>query len=123
MNGVLFLAIAVAIASIWGAAFLLRIWHEDRDDLQAAHVKDPKANPPVRFLRTWPFSRVLAYVAVLACLASNTVGLPLILRLIEFPNFREIGLALTPFTITSLLWLDVAFVVIAIYLRIVRSRP
>lgn len=115
MNGVVVFGLAIAIASIWGAAYLLRIWHEDRDDMI-------RAGQSVTFLRTWPFSRVLAYVAIACTLASNTVAIPLTLRLVNFPNFREIGIALTPFTVTSLLVLDVAFVVIAIYLRIVRSR-
>lgn len=112
MNGVILLGFAIALASIWGAAYLLRIWHEDATDMK-------RHGEAVTFLRTWPFSRVLAYVAIACMLASNFLLVPTALRLAGRPDLQ---VALTPFTLTSLIVLDVAFVVIALYLRVVRSR-
>lgn len=115
MNGALLFGLVIAVVSIWGAAYLLSVWHEDRADMISK-------GESVTLLRTWPFSRVLAYVAIACMLASNYLTWPTTLRLIEFPNYREIQTALTPFTLTALLVLDVAFVVIALYLRVIRGR-
>lgn len=119
MNVVLLLAVAIAGASIWGAAYLLRVWHEDRAHMIAS-------GEPVTLLRTWPFSRVLAYVAISCTLASTYLGWLTIARLL---NLSVLGLTneqmrveLTPFTLAALLVLDAAFVVIALYLRVIRSR-
>lgn len=110
MTSLLGLGIVIAAASIWGAAYLLKVWHDDRTERRAEGKPDG-----------WPFSRVLAYVAICCTLASNYLVVPTALRLLGIPNFRDIQVALTPFTLTALLVLDVAFVVIALYLRLVRA--
>lgn len=108
MTLALLFGLAIALTSIWGAAYLLRVWHEDAAAMRAAGT-----------WQSWPFSRVLAYVAIACTLASNYLVLPTLLRLLGFPLAQA---ALTPITVAALVTLDVAFVVIAIYLRIVRSR-
>lgn len=108
---VLIAAVLIAAASIWGAAYLLSLWHEDRDE-QLARGRHPG----------WPLSRVLAYLAIGATLASTLLGVLTLLRLIAFPSFREIQVALSPLTVTALLYLDVVFTVLAVYLRVIRRR-
>lgn len=115
MNGVLLLAIGIAIVSIWGAAYLLSVWHDDRADLL-------RRGHEVSTFRTWPFSRVLAYVSIACMLSSTYLGTLTVLRLIGLPEQEEIRVALTPFTLAALLVLDVAFVIIAAYLRFLRGR-
>ena len=106
MNGVLLLGIAIGLASVYGAAYLLSVWHEDRDS----------------GTRGWPLSRVLAYLAIAGTLASNFLSAVSLLRLLNVPDFRAIQLALSPFTLAALLTLDVLFTILALYLRYVRSR-
>lgn len=106
------IGIAIALASIWGAAYLLKLWHEDAALLRQQGVD-------VTHLRTWPFSRVLAYVAVACTLASNFLIVPTVLR---FTGVINATIVLAPLSITAFLVLDISFVVIAAYLRIVRSR-
>lgn len=105
MSLVLLFAIAIGFVSFWGAAYLLKVWHEDRDTGTTG----------------WPFSRVLAYLAIAGALASNLLGAVSLLRLVDFPNFREIQLALTPLTISALVILLLLFPTLAIYLRAVRA--
>lgn len=111
---IVLIGIAIAFASIWGAAYLLSLWHEDRRDLIATghHVS----------LRTWPVSRVIAYLAVGACIASNVLAAVTSLRLIAVPNFLAIRDALNPLTLPALVYLDLVFVILAVYLRLVRAR-
>lgn len=104
MTLVLFLALAIGLASVGGAAYLLALWHEDRDTGTTG----------------WPLTRVLAYLAIAGTLASNFLGFLSLLRLVEFPNFRDIQLALSPFSLVALLTLDVLFTLLALYLRAVR---
>lgn len=113
MSVVLLIAVAAAAISIWGAAYLMSLWHDDRDELLARR-------PPVE--PGWPFSRVLAYLGIVATLSSNLVGAVALLRLLEVPSFRDAQLALTPFTLASLLYLDLVFPLIALYLRSRRRR-
>ena len=105
MTFIVILAVTIGVVSFGGAAFLLSVWHEDR----AAGA------------RGWPISRVIAYLSIAGTLASNFLSVVAVLRVIEFPNFREIQLALTPMTTVALLTLDVLFVVLALYLRAVRA--
>lgn len=100
----------IAAGSVWGAAYLLSLWHEDARSLRRVSW------------RTWPFSRVLAYVSIACTLASNYLIVPSALRLLSVEGFHDIVAALTPFTIIAIIVLDVAFVVIAIYLRVIRKR-
>lgn len=105
----------IAILSIGGSAYLLWIWHEDARSMKVG-------GGAVSAWRTWPFSRVLAYVAIGAMLSSNYLFVSTILRLLDVPNYREIQLALTPLTLAALLFLDMAFLIIALYLRVIRGR-
>lgn len=114
MNGLVVIGLAIALASIWGSAYLLSLWHEDQRDM-IAHGQ------PVS-LRTWPVSRVIADLAVGACISANVLGFVTILRLGAFPGFVAIRDALLPLVVPSLVYLDLAFVILAAYLRIVRAR-
>ena len=111
MNALVLLGIAIALASIWGSAYLLSLWHEDRDEQRSRGV-----NPG------WPISRVVAYLAIAACIASNTLAGVTVLRLLNVPDFAAIRDALQPLTLTALVYLDVVFVILAVYLRVVRAR-
>lgn len=105
MTPILIFAIVVGAVSLGGAAFLLSLWHEDR----------------ASGTRGWPLSRVLAYLAIAGTIAANVLGVVSFLRLLDVPNFREIQVALTPFTVVALLVLDLLFPVLALYLRAVRA--
>lgn len=107
------IGIAIALASIWGAAYLLSLWHEDQRDMQARGVKVT--------IRTWTVSRVLADLSVAACISSNILAAVTFLRLLNVPNFIEIRDALQPLTLPALVFLDLAFVILALYLRAVRA--
>lgn len=114
------IALAIAAASIGAAAYLLALWREDAADLKAVGRWRG-------ILRTWPFSRVLAYVAIGCTISSNVLGAVTLFRVLGTgplgpDTVRHIQAALTPFTLTALVFLDVAFVILAIYLRIIRRR-
>lgn len=114
MTGLVLVGVVIALASIWGAAYLLSLWHEDqRDMIAGGHGAS---------WRTWPLSRVVAYLAIVACIASNVLGAVALLRLLDVPNFLAIRDALQPLTLPALVFLDVMFTLLAIYLRILRAR-
>jgi len=106
---------SIAVLSIGGSAYLLSLWHEDARAIKAS-------GGVVSNLRTWPFSRVLAYVGIGCTLSSNYLLVPTTLRLIGIANFREVQVALTPLTLAALLFLDMSFLIIALYLRLIRGR-
>ncbi len=121
MSLILFVGTVIGLASLYGAAYLLSLWHEDRAERRAgnevaiAHgAPDPGDG--------WPLSRVLAYLAIASTLASNYLLIPTALRLVDFPNFRDIVALLTPFTIAALIVLDCLFTILALYLRAIRGR-
>ena len=105
MMPVVILGVTVGLASFYGAAYLLSLWHEDARSGTTG----------------WPLSRVLAYLAIAGTLASNTLAALTLLRLLDVPNFIEIRDALQPLTFAALVTLDVLFTVLALYLRVVRS--
>lgn len=114
MNGLVILGLGIAVASIWGAAYLLSLWHEDQHDMIAQGQKVT--------WRTWPVTRVIASLAIGACLASNVLGTVALLRLQGTPNFLAIRDALQPLTLPALVFLDVMFVLLAGYLKFIRVR-
>lgn len=114
MSALVLLGLAIAVASIWGAAYLLSLWHEDRADMLSS-------GQSVTW-QTWTVSRVIAYLAIVACIASNTLAAVATLRLLDAPDFLAIRDALQPLTLPALIYLDLVFTLLAIYLRVVRAR-
>jgi hypothetical protein len=112
VNALVLLGVVIAAASIWGAAYLLSLWHEDRDEMLTRAVTPG-----------WPLSRVIGYLAVAACIASNTLASVTVLRLfLDGSDFATIRDALQPLTLAALVYLDIMFTLLAVYLRAVRAR-
>jgi hypothetical protein len=103
---VLVIALMIAApASIWAAAYLLSLWREDRNSGTDG----------------WPVSRIIAYLAIGSTVAASLLAALTGLRLADVPNYREIQLSLTPFSVTAVLYLMIVFTVLAVYLRAVRA--
>ena len=112
------IATAIGVVSIGGAAYLLALWHDDERDLRASGRWRG-------WLRTWPFSRVLAYVGAGTTAAAVYLAALTILRVVlagQGVDFAPITQALTPLTIAALLYLLAAFPIVAGYLRLLRRR-
>lgn len=106
---------AIAAAAVAASAYLLSLWHADQADL--------KRRGEYHGWRSWPFSRVLAYVGAVSTVASTYLAVVTVARATFDPaTGAAVIQALTPFTLAAILVLDLAFILIAGYLRILRRR-
>ena len=105
MTGTVLLATVIGGVSLYGAAYLLALWHEDR----AAGTNG------------WPLSRVVAYLAVVGTIGSNYLAGLTYIRLLDVPNWQAIQVALTPLTFAFIVALILLFPALALYLRAVRA--
>ena len=114
------IASVIGLFSIWASAYLLRLWHDDEADLRARGKWRGG-------LRTWPFSRVLAYVGAGATtaavyLAALTVGRLVVTARAGAETWAPATMALTPLTIAAIFYLLLAVPVVALYLRFLKGR-
>lgn len=105
MTIVLLLVLAIGAVSLWGAAYLMSVWHEDRQMGTTG----------------WPLSRILAYLAIVGTIASNWLAGLTLIRLANVPNYRDIQVALTPLTLIAIILLLSLFPILASYLRVIRA--
>lgn len=105
MTVVLLLILAISLVSLYGAAYLLALWHEDRASGTTG----------------WPLSRIIAYLAVTGTIASNWLAGLTLIRLANIPNYRDLQVTLTPLTLIAIVLLLSLFPILATYLRVVRA--